>query len=252
MARILVVDDENNVRMMIRMALQHIGHDVETASDGYDALGKFGNGGDWSLILLDQRMPGMDGLSVLKEMRKKAPKTRVVMATAFGTVDLVMSAREVGATDFLRKPFTIETLRASIQIALEGEPPNGAESEALPLAFSSVNVNGYRIEYRPDSNLAAQDGTHYLFNVSTFESEPQTCAVFLPGYMVETVNIHASREQFPGDSRFWQALCEEVLSNYLWQHAELPPQGALRIEELTSGLRRWIGSVLDWEKREGE
>ena len=64
MARILIVDDENNIRMMVRLALQHVGHTVETAADGAEGLQKFGNGSNFDLVLLDQRMPGLEGLDV--------------------------------------------------------------------------------------------------------------------------------------------------------------------------------------------
>ena len=103
MARILVIDDESNVRMMLRLALRHTGHDVETASDGYEGLDRFGDGADWDLVLLDQRMPGLEGLEVLREIRKRAPNARVIMVTAFGTIDLAAEAMAAGATDFLRK-----------------------------------------------------------------------------------------------------------------------------------------------------
>ena len=66
-------------------------------------------------MLLDQRMPGMDGLEVLREIRKRDPQARVIMATAFGTIDLAVEAMKSGATDFLRKPFTAETLRGAVR-----------------------------------------------------------------------------------------------------------------------------------------
>ena len=65
MARILVVDDENNIRMMVRLALQHVGHTVTVAADGPEGLEKFGNGDEIDLVVLDQRMPGMEGIDVL-------------------------------------------------------------------------------------------------------------------------------------------------------------------------------------------
>src|SRR5438034_8537810 len=104
MARILVIDDEHNIRTMIRLALQHVGHTVETAADGLEGLEKFGNGTAWDLTLLDQRMPGMEGLEVLREIRQRDSQAQVVMITAFGTIDLAVEAMKSGATDFLRKP----------------------------------------------------------------------------------------------------------------------------------------------------
>jgi len=84
MARILIVDDETNIRTMIRMALMRAGHEVGQAADGPDGLAQFGNGRAWDLVLLDQRMPGMEGLEVLAAMLGRNPDARVIMVTAFG------------------------------------------------------------------------------------------------------------------------------------------------------------------------
>ena len=128
MARILIVDDENNIRMMVRLALQHVGHTVETAADGTEGLQKFGSGSSFDLVLLDQRMPGMEGLDVLKQMRYQHPAAKIIMATAFGTIDLAVDAMKSGATDFLRKPFTAETLRGAVQTASKRNRPNTKHS----------------------------------------------------------------------------------------------------------------------------
>src|SRR5689334_20603146 len=106
MARILVIDDERNIQTNIRVALTHVGHTVELASDGLEGLQKFEEGRQWDLVILDQRMEGLDGLTVLKEMRHRDAACRVIMITAFGTIDLAVDAMKAGATDFLRKPFT--------------------------------------------------------------------------------------------------------------------------------------------------
>src|SRR5207247_1340029 len=102
MARILVIDDEANVRMMVQMALQHAGHVVETASSGQEGLDRFGGGNGWDLVLLDQRMPGMDGIETLRQIRQRDPKARVIMVTAYGTIDLALKASVSGAAHFLR------------------------------------------------------------------------------------------------------------------------------------------------------
>ena len=102
MARILVIDDEKNIRTMVGLALKHEGYAVDLAEDGRSGLNTFGGGEDFDLVLLDQRMPELDGLEVLHEMRRRKPDTRVVMITAFGTIELAVDAMKSGAADFLR------------------------------------------------------------------------------------------------------------------------------------------------------
>ena len=250
MARILVVDDETNIRMMLRLALQHAGHAVETAADGFEALEKFGDGAGCDLVLLDQRMPGMEGLEVLRQMRERRPDVRVIMITAFGTIDLAAEAVHAGANDFLRKPFTVDTLRGAIQAALEGVPsdPVLQAPSPIPVSFDLKTVNGYRVQSSPGLTEDREGDLQDVFTVRTPQGEARECAVHLPAYLVELVKAHADREEMPGGECFWQALCGEALANYLWQHAELPPGGALRVEDLTSGLRHWVDAVLTAEK----
>src|SRR5579872_503365 len=138
-ARILLIDDESNIRTMIRLALQHAGHTVETAADGPEGLEKFGSGEDWDLVLLDHRMPGMAGLDVLREIHRRDPNARVIMITAFGTIDLAVDAMKAGATDFLRKPFTTDTLRGAVRAALQAEPGStmaaASQTATAPITF---------------------------------------------------------------------------------------------------------------------
>src|ERR1051326_4933568 len=67
MARVLIIDDETNIRVMIKLALRGAGHSVGMASDGREGLETFQDGVRWDLVLLDQRMPGMEGIEVLRE-----------------------------------------------------------------------------------------------------------------------------------------------------------------------------------------
>jgi CheY-like chemotaxis protein len=248
MAHILLVDDEHNIRMMVRLALQKDGHTVDTAADGEEGLDKFGSGAGWDLVLLDQRMPGLEGLEVLRQMRYYDPRARVIMATAFGTVDLAVEAMKAGATDFLRKPFTVETLRGAVRAALQ-EPPAGsmktsaAEPGTAP-TFGMTTINGYRIEFQPGPGMRMSDGLGFVFTVRDPIGETRQCTVVISDVVAELVKAHTDRETFPGGNRFWQALCEEALANYLYQNADVPPEGLLHVDELTTGLRRFVDAVL--------
>ena len=241
MANILVIDDENNIRLMVRLTLQHSGHTVQTAADGAEGLDKFGNGLEWDLVLLDQRMPGMDGLTVLREIRKRDVQARVIMATAFGTIDLAVEAMKLGATDFLRKPFTAETLRGAVEAALTPPPlafPTGG------MTFSMTTINGFRLESLPTAVSHEGGAMRFVYTVASPVGERRICSVVLKPLLMELVKAHTDRDTLPGGERFWHALGEESLANYVWQNADFPLGDRLDVEELTAGLRRWIDAVL--------
>ena len=242
MARILVVDDENNIRMMIRLALQHVGHTVETAADGIEALEKYGSGEECDLVLLDQRMPGLEGLEVLKQMRYHNPYAKIIMATAFGTIDLAVEAIKCGATDFLRKPFTTETLRGAVEAALNPRTLKGASGQGA--TYGMTTINGYRIESRPGAGMTPSGEFRHDYDLTSPTGEKRASTVILPPYIIELVKAHADRETLPGGDRFWHALGEEALANYVWQNAEFPQENILKVVELTTGLTRWIDTVL--------
>ena len=116
--RVLVVDDEEHLRHVMRLTLEASGYEVGEAADGEEALRLFGDGFSFDAILLDQRMPGLDGLETLKRMKARRADACVIMVTAYATVELAVDAMKLGATDFVRKPMTPETLRHAVAAAL--------------------------------------------------------------------------------------------------------------------------------------
>jgi CheY-like chemotaxis protein len=245
MGRILVIDDESNIRLMIKLALQHVGHSVETATDGQEGLEKFGNGEAVDLVLLDYRMPGLSGMEVLREIRTREPSARVAIITAFGTVDLAEEAMRAGAIDFLRKPFTAEVLREAVEAALAQRGETGTPEASSSQGFRSAALNGFRIQPREEQETAPIGGDlHRLFAVRGPRGESRDCAVLLPGYVIDRVREHAEGRPLPSGDRFWQDLCEEALANYIWQHADFPPDRLLRVDDLTTSMRRKVDSAI--------
>jgi two-component system response regulator AtoC len=118
-ARILIVDDEANMRMVLRAMLMRDGYQVEDAADGLSALAALErSGGDVQVIITDLRMPGLDGMGLLERIVTDYPGRPVVMITAHGSVDTAVEAMKAGAFDFVTKPFDASDLRAVVQKAV--------------------------------------------------------------------------------------------------------------------------------------
>jgi DNA-binding NtrC family response regulator len=112
--RILIVDDEEIVRESLSGWLEKDGYDVATAADGPTAV-EMMRAGTWSMLLVDLKMPGMDGLQVLDQARRLQHDAAVVMITAYATVETAVKAIKLGASDYIVKPFDPEELSIIIQ-----------------------------------------------------------------------------------------------------------------------------------------
>ena len=102
--RILVIDDEENMRHMLSSMLKRTGYVVQTAPDGEQGLGLLKTE-HFDFILCDVKMPKMDGITFLSETRELTESTDIIMMSAYGTVDLAVEAMKRGAYDFVSKPF---------------------------------------------------------------------------------------------------------------------------------------------------
>jgi two-component system, sensor histidine kinase and response regulator len=115
--RLLIVDDDASVREALLMTFRHV-YDVAAAENGPMALKSFANR-PADVALLDLRMPGMDGMEVLKHLRKADPDVEVVILTAFESLESVREAMHLGASDYLAKPFSVERLREAVHTAMD-------------------------------------------------------------------------------------------------------------------------------------
>lgn len=118
---ILVVDDEKNIRLTMSQSLEPLEIAVQTAVNGEEALQKLREMGPFRLVFLDLKMPGMDGIEVLRRIRDDWPKTRVIIITAHGTIESAVEAMKLGAADFIQKPFSPGEIRDLATQVLERE-----------------------------------------------------------------------------------------------------------------------------------
>ncbi|MCK9275562.1 MAG: sigma-54 dependent transcriptional regulator [Syntrophales bacterium] len=113
-SKILIVDDEPSMRAALSESLSLCGYEVETAGDGQDALEKF-RSRSYEVVITDMRMPGLNGLEVLRGIKKLSPATPVIVITAYGTVNTAVEAMRAGAFDFIMKPFSLEHLETAVK-----------------------------------------------------------------------------------------------------------------------------------------
>lgn len=136
-ARILIVDDERNIRLMLRTTLASEGYEISEASSGTEALERVRELSP-ALAIVDLNMPEMDGMALLSQFKLLPPQQRphVIVLTAFGSIPLAVQATHLGASDFLEKPVMPADLRLSVACVLSEplEPapePEGATSLTL-------------------------------------------------------------------------------------------------------------------------
>ena len=118
--RVLVVDDEENLRNMLTMIIRKEGYDVETSADGRDALTKIRDD-DYDFVLCDIKMPKLDGLGLLKELHENDGNSTIIMMSAYGAIDTAIEAMKLGAYDYISKPFKTDEIILTLKKAEERE-----------------------------------------------------------------------------------------------------------------------------------
>ena len=116
--RVLVADDELNMRRVLEAMLRREGYEVITAANGVEAMGGMGTKGGVHTVITDLKMPGLDGMGLLKRLSAEYPDVPVVMITAHGSVESAVEAVKLGAFDYLEKPFEQEQIRQVVAKAL--------------------------------------------------------------------------------------------------------------------------------------
>ena len=162
--KVLIVDDEESMRHMLSVMLEHEGYCVETASDGKEALQK-ARREEFNFILCDVRMPKMDGMALLKRHQEEGLSSTVIMMSAYGTIDTAVEAMKFGAYDYISKPFKADEVILTLCKAEERERL-ARENIQLREEIETLSAKGKIIT----SNPKMQEVLHLVTRVADLNS----------------------------------------------------------------------------------
>ena len=212
--RVLIVDDEVNARTALAELLRDEGYVVETAADGFKALPKLDDFNP-DLLLSDLKMPGLDGIDLMRKSRERDPERPVVLMTAFGSVDTAVSAMREGAADYLTKPINVEELVLVLDRALERRKLR-AEAGMLRQRLSEK----HRIQNLIGSSQAMQKVFDTVLQVA-----PSRASVLITGesgtgkeLIAAAIHEHSPRAAAPFIKLHCAALAETLLESELFGH----------------------------------
>jgi two-component system response regulator AtoC len=165
--RLLIVDDEANMRHMLSMLLSRSGYTVDSAVDGRDALAKTAQQ-HYDVVLCDIKMPGMDGMAFLEAAGDLTEHSTVIMMSAFGTVDTALAAMKRGAYDYIAKPFKTDEVYLTLKKAEERER---LRTENRRLKQTIREIEG---EYRYGRLVASSPAMQAVFDLAEKASHYDT------------------------------------------------------------------------------
>lgn len=121
--KVLIVDDQNGIRILLVEVFSSEGYETFQAANGKAAL-EIVKTHTPDLVLLDMKIPGMDGLEILKHIKQMNPDIKVIMMTAYGELDMIKEATDLGALMHFTKPFDIDEMRQAVNMQLKGTANN--------------------------------------------------------------------------------------------------------------------------------
>jgi len=245
--RVLIIEDEDRLRRMMRLTLESDA-EVGEAGSGEAGLDAFGQGG-WDVVLLDQRLPGIDGLETLRRLRQRDPAVCVVMVTAFASIELAVDAMKIGATDFLRKPVAPDALRGAVKAALRTKAElqqtrTGPSAAPVGPSIVSLTMNGYQIVREPGAAASSSPYDYQFAAVQFATGERRRVVVSIDPEEAARVTRLSGR-RLAARSGFWMDQAERFLASYLWTEGSVPDGARLRLEEVSRDAidiaARWQG-----------
>jgi len=219
--QVLIIDDEENIREMTRLALEAAGYGVGEAASGLEAFAVIGADDAWDAVLLDQKMPGMVGTEVLRRLKVMLPNAPVIMMTAYASVDLAVEAMKLGASDFVRKPMTPEILRNAVAAALAKKPENQTEEQS-----GQITLNGFTILRATNLvSVLPHSPNERRFIVKAPNGHEQEVTVEIASEAISAVERFTAG--LPVEDSFWTEQAEQFLNDFLWNDGNAPATGKL-------------------------
>ena len=223
MTKLLVVDDQRNMRTTLSMMLRSAGYEVDEAGDGDEACEKARDEA-YDLVLTDLKMGGRDGIEVLRFVKEHSPLTEVIVMTAYGTIESAVEAMRMGAYDYIQKPFTEEELLVKAQRAAEKRQLAGE---------MSVMAAEFRERYRFDNiigrSAAVRDVLGRIVRIA-----PTDTTVLITGesgtgkeLVARAVHANSERADKPFVSVNCAAISETLLESELFGHVRGAFTGAV-------------------------
>ena len=230
--RILVVDDDTSIRMTLREVLSRENYQVMTAASGEEAL-RLMLEADFDLALLDLKMAGMDGLSLMKEIRRRSPGTGLIMLTGFATLESAIGALRQGAHDYLLKPCEPEMLKESIRQGLKKqwrdvrrkELINRLEQGVRELSAVAVEQTA-DVDFIAEENAAPEDSSRFI-HVGDVLVDLRKHIVTIRGHVVGLTPTEFAVLSSLAESAGTVLRCEELVSRS--QGYDCPEQEARTI-----------------------
>jgi two-component system response regulator HydG len=222
--KILVVDDQRNMRATTAMILRSAGHTVEEAEDGASAVRRL-QAEVFDVVLTDLRMPNVDGMELLRDVRRVAPDTQVIVMTAYGTIESAVEAIRRGAYDFLAKPFKEDELLLRVSKALEKRRLVGEVS-----LLSGEFRRRYGLEHIVGRSVVIQELLDRVRRVA-----PTDATILIQGesgtgkeLIARALHVASRRGERPFVPVNCAAITETLLESELFGHAKGSFTGATR------------------------
>jgi two-component system response regulator HydG len=223
MAKVLVVDDQRNMRTTLALMLSDAGYEVAEAYDGEHACDMVGADA-FDLVLTDLKMGSTDGIDVLRHSKEVAPLTEVIVMTAYGTIETAVEAMKLGAHDYIQKPFSEQELLIKVQKAMEKRHLAG-EVSLLAAEFRER----YRFENIIGRSGAVRDVLGRIVRIA-----PTDATVLITGesgtgkeLVAKAIHANSKRASRPFVTVNCAAISETLLESELFGHARGSFTGAV-------------------------